>query len=940
MIETSLKENFSESDFQNFEKLPLKNIYSLLQTSEAGLSSSDATKRRAQYGFNVLTEQKQHSNILKLLRYVSDIFSLILFFASILAFLARQWNIGIAIIIVIFINVGFNFYQESRAMSAMNALKSWIPNYAKVIRDGVLQKITVSNLVPGDIIALEEGDRVPADARIFEAFDFYVLEIPLTGEFEPQLKLDEKNLLSKNESQLKEETLTTQNVVFMSTSVVRGQGKAVIISTGMSTRYGRIANLTQSIRQDLSPLEKEIKYFARYSFILALVFGGSFFVLSYFILHLSLLGSSIFVIGVMIACVPEGLQATISSALWINVSKMIKQNVLVKRLSAVQSLGSITLIFTDKTGTLTKGEMTVNKIWLSDKTIDISGVGYIPKGEFIEYGRKHKGRESKELNEMLKIGALCNAAKLQPPNEQNKSWTILGDPTDGALLVAAIKYGLNIPEMLKREPIVHIFPFDSERKLMSTIHKVNGSARVYIKGAPTVILKKSSKILWNNKQKKLKKYVNSISQNINDLSKKGLRVIALAMKELPKFLKKQDQLEDRDNIESNLIFVGLAAIKDPPRPEVKDAMVMARKAGIKVSMITGDYGITAEKIAREVGIIDPNEKSIVLSGEEINKMTDSELGNLIKQKNIIFARVTPEHKLRMVKIARQTGEIVAVTGDGANDAPALRQSDIGIAMGVAGTDIAKESADIVLTDDSFASIVHSIENGRSIWNNLRKFIYYTYTHNWAELIPFILFILFNTPLPLLAAQVLIIDLCIDIIPSLAISRDSPQKDIMNLPPRDIKEHLFNRPIFIRSLIIGFVIGILGFVFCLRIWILGGWSPGIILGSEDPIYLKGTTMTFAIIVMGQIGNLLSSHFIGTKSVRLRKISDNHLIYYSFLCQLGLLILIIYLPGMESIFGTQPLNVFDWLLLILIPFLVIDIQIAWQKVTLLKEKKLKR
>ena len=912
----------------------------MLESSPAGLSENQVKARLEKYGENVLPRGKSVSRLTRFFKTLADIFSLLLLFASLLAFLGQSVELGVAILIIIFINSGFTLYQEWQAEQQMQALQSWIPEQAKVLRDSQLRKVDVKEIVPGDIIEIEEGDRVPADARLIDAYNLFAIEIPLTGEFEPQLKQVnglaryEDGTLSKDSSELvhskESQALTSKNVVFMSTSIARGQGKAMVISTGLNTRFGQIAHLTQDIKPPQSPLQKEISYFAKYSFELAFFVGGFFFVIGYFFLHLDILNSLTFIVGVMIACVPEGLQATISSALAINVSKMAKKNVLVKRLSAVQALGSITLICTDKTGTLTRGEMTVNKIWASQKVIDVSGVGYHPKGEFKEAGKKIHHGQITEIGHLLEISAMCNNAKLQAPDEKNKNWSIMGDPTDGAMLVAALKYGINVAQLLKTHPIIHVFPFDSDRKMMTTLHDDGSLIKAYSKGAPASIVKRCKEIVINDKILPITDwYKKTIHQMVDHFASDGMRVIAVAYKDILYDRSKNIQDNERDAIETGMTLIGLVAIKDPPRIEVRDAIKQARNAGIKIAMITGDNATTAKSIAWEVGIIDIDQWNDVtpITGDMMSKMEDIQIAEAFQKSGAIFARITPDEKLRLVNVARQAGEIVAVTGDGANDAPALRQSDIGIAMGVTGTDIAKETADIILTDDSFVSIVTGIESGRSIWINLRNFIYFAFTHNWAELIPFVLFIVINTPIPLLAIHILVIDLCIDIVPSLALSRDPPNEGIMAEPPRSIKEHLFKPSVFARSLIIGFIVGAIGFWLCINAWLAGGWQWGQPLDPASPVYFKGVTMTYASIVMGQVANLLTCR--KTKRAFFRKEpKQNPWILYGVMWQFGVLILTIYIPFLQPIFDTIALTGMDWLVLFTIPALIFMIQESWR------------
>jgi magnesium-transporting ATPase (P-type) len=682
----------------------------------------------------------------------------------------------------------------------------------------------------------------------------------------------------------------------------------------MNTKFGQIAGLTQEIGEEQSPLQKEIANTARYDFILAIVVGSVFFLVSLVWLHIGFYSSILFMIGVMIALVPEGLQVTVSSALAINVLKMVKENVLVKRLSAAQTLGSVTVICTDKTGTITKGEMTLEKIWVPNKVIEVSGVGYMPIGEFT-YNGKTLGKEEKlPVEKLLEISSLCNNAKIEPPSDKNRLWSIIGDPTDGALLVAALKYGLNVQIMNMQKPMMHMMPFDTERKLMTTAHKFDNKILAYSKGAPRSILSICDKIMVDNSVEDLTEdHLRSVETKIREFANEGLRVIALAYRELP-----QNSHFGVKDVERNMILVGLAVMKDPPRPEVKEAVQLAKEAGIRTIIITGDYGPTAQAIAQEVGIVKPDCR--IIRGVDLETMNDQHMLDEIKKGDVIFARVSPEHKLRIVKTLKHNGEIVAVTGDGANDAPSLKEADIGIAMGVSGTDVAREAADMILLDDSFASIVKAVESGRAIYENLRKFISYVFSHNWAELIPYILYFLLNIPLPLLVVQILAIDLIIDVIPSLALSREPAESGIMQEQPRSIKERLFNAKVLFRSLYVGLIIAAGAMLGCFNTWSAGGWRLGLQLDPNNIAYIKGTTMTFAGIAVAQAGNVLASR-TSKASIFKTSLTNNKWIWLGIAAQISIIASMVYVPLLQEPLGTTALNLSDWAFLALLAFVVI-------------------
>ena len=887
----------------------LKEVFDALDASPKGLTTEDAQARLKKHGFNMLVEKKGRGFSYKFLSHFKDLFGVLLLFASALSAFSGLWQLSLIILGVVLLNIFFSLFQESRAEKAMQTLRHWMPEYAKVFRDGELRKVLVREIVPGDVIVLEAGDRVPADARLITAFDLWTNNVPLTGESEPQPR-NAKPAKSRDRAYL-----DSPNLVFMSTSVAKGRGKAVVLATGMDTQFGKIANLTQTIREEPSPLQKEIGNMAKYDFIIAVVVGSVFFFASLVWLNLDFYSSILFMIGVMVACVPEGLQVTVSSALAINVLKMVKQNVLVKRLSAVQTLGSVTVICTDKTGTITKGEMTVEKLWVEDRVVEVSGVGYSPEGNFTLNGNALKVQESGEVETLLEIASLCNGSKVDPPSDRNAVWSVIGDPTDGALIVAALKYGINVRNRLAEKPVIHIMPFDFARKRMTTVHKLNGDVLVYTKGAPRSILSVCSKILVDGRvEAATRKRLRRAEAKIREFANEGLRVIAVAYRKLPKSEYSKDSV-----IEKDMVFVGLAAMRDPPRFEVKEAVAKAKQAGIRTVIITGDYGPTAEVVAREVGIVDTDCCSIV-RGVDLDGLGDEAIVDAVRRGNVIFARVSPEQKLRIVKVVKESGEVVAVTGDGANDAPSLKEADIGVAMGASGTDVAREAADIVLLDDSFESIVKAVESGRAIYENIRKFIVYVFSHNWAELIPYMLYALLGIPLPLLVVQVLAIDLAIDVIPSLALSREPPEAGIMLEPPRSLKERLFTAKVFLRSFYIGVIIAVGAMYGCLSAWMAGGWELGMALPLDSPVYVKGVTMTFAGIVVAQVGNVIACK-TSKVSIFRTKLSTSKWLIIGIIAQLSILSFLIYVPFMQTFFGTTALGIEDWLYLASLALIVV-------------------
>ncbi len=894
---------------KDIAKLSAEDVFKALDTSPDGLTNETAKKRLEEYGLNVLIEKKRGSTLGKFVHNLLDFFSLLLILAAVLAALSSMMQLSLLIFLIVLINAVFSLFQEWRAEQAMAKLKSWMPEYAKVIRDKTLCKIQVRDIVSGDVIVLDEGDRVPADARLIESYELWTNNVPLTGESAPQSRT------AKIVTEELGSPLEAPNIVFMSTSVARGHGKAVVFATGMQSNFGKIAGLTQEIKDTESPLQKEIAHTARYDFALAIAVGVIFFLISTLWLGLNIFSSMLFMIGVMVALVPEGLQVTVSSALAINVLKMVKENVLIRRLSSVQTLGSVTEICTDKTGTITKGEMTATKIWLYNKVIDVSGIGYEPIGKFTSKGQTLETKDFISLERLIEICALCNTSKVEPPSDRNKTWNIIGDPTDGALLVAALKYGLDTQRILTNKLITDILPFNSERKRMTTVHKDGQRLVAYTKGAPRSILSISTKIAVNDHVESLvNEYLRQVEAKLHEFAEEGLRLIAVAFKELPGTIS-----DSSESLESEMTLVGLVAMKDPPRPEVKEAVAVTKRAHIRTTIITGDYGPTAKAIAKEVGIVE-TDNCKVIRGVDLEKMSENELSTELDCQEVIFARVSPEQKLRIVRMLKKKGEVVAVTGDGVNDAPSLKEADIGVAMGLSGTDVAKEAADMVLLDDSYASIVKAVEAGRTIYDNIRKFIVYVFSHNWAELIPYILYIVLGIPFPLLVVQVLAIDLGIDVLPSLALSREPPEPGIMDEPPRSKKERLFNSRVLLRSLYIGIIIAAGAMLGCFRAWSAGGWTLGMQLDPNSLVYIKGVTMTFSGIVVAQMGNLLACR---TSKASLFKTSwtSNKWIWLGMLWQISILSILVYLPPLQRAFGTTALEITDWIFLLTLAGIVV-------------------
>lgn len=890
-------------------KLPSSEVYSELETSKRGLSTEEAEKRLEKYGANQIEEIKKTPIIYEFLANLYQLLALLLWAASILAFISGTPQLGLAIIAVIIINAIFSFWQEYQAEKAIEALKRILPTTAKVIRDGKESEILSSQLVPGDIMILEEGDNISADARLVEAFQMKVDSSTLTGESKPVWKVAEVEEGDEN-------PVEVHNLVFAGTSVVSGSGRAVVFATGVHTEFNKIAALTQEVKDELSPLQKELRRVTQIIAILAVLMGLILFTVNIYLVSLPLSVAFLFAIGLTVANIPEGLLPTVTLSLAASVQKMAQKNALIKRLSSVETLGSTNIICTDKTGTLTRNEMTVRKIWIPYEILDVTGTGYEPQGEFLYQGEEVSHEQIRELRLLMRSATFANDAKLVKPSKLGEKWKILGDPTEAALLVAARKNGFDWKERIKEQPRILELPFDSKRKSMSSIHQKGPVKMAYIKGAPKKMIALSSQISVDGKVRIFSEEEKEQIIRVHDeLAASGLRILGMAYRELP------PDFEDYrpQSVEKDMVFVGMVAMQDPPRPEVKPAVEDCHRAGIRILMITGDYGLTAQSIAEEVGIIS-GEPCQIIKGKELDKLSDEQVKEILRGDcNVIFARAVPEHKMRIASLLESEDEIVAMTGDGVNDAPALKKADIGVAMGITGTDVAKEASDMILTDDNFATIVGAIKEGRTIYENIRKFITYIFSHETAEIIPFVLMVVLGIPLPITVMQILAIDLGTDTLPALALGVGPSESDVMDRPPRSRKEGLLNRFVIIRGYVfLGLIEAVL--VMSGYFWVLfsAGWSFGINLSFSDPLYLKATTMVFAGIVMAQIGNLLGCQTTRTSAFKVG-LFKNRWILLGIIFEVIVLLSIIYIPLLQNIFSTTALGLTEWLYLL--PFIPI-------------------
>lgn len=885
-----------------FFPLPVDELFEELGTSPTGLSDEEASIRLERYGPNILREIKGKSLILRFSENLFNLLAVLLWVGGVLSFVADMPELGWAIFAVIIINAAFSFWQEYRAERALDALKKLLPRKSRVLRNGAEKEVSAEELVPGDIILLDEGDSISADARLIEASNMRVDNSALTGESKPIYKMAEAVADGKA-------FIWTElpNLVFAGTTVASGTGKAAVIATGMHTEIGRIASLTQELKEDKSPLQIEIEKVTKIVTYIAVTMGVAFFFLGTYIGHLSLTAAFIFAIGIIVANVPEGLLPTVSLSLAMAVQRMVKRNAIIKRLSSVETLGCTTVICTDKTGTLTTNAMTVTKVWVNGKVNDVSGIRYEPGGEFYQKGVALSRLEIREKGMYLLFDSsvLCNNAGVVPPRQKGEQWGITGDPTEAAMLVMAAKGGIDIEARRKALPRIGQLPFDSIRKMMTSVNMVDGRPVAFTKGAPKETLSFCTHILMGNEivpfSDQLKEEV--LAEN-DSQAREGLRVLAAAYRPL--------DFSDGfsvENTEKDLVFIGLVGMMDPPRAEVPDALELCHRAGIRVIMITGDYGLTALSIAKKIGLTKSQDPRVI-TGVELTEIDDEALKKTLLAEEVVFARVSPEHKMRIVSTLKEMDHVVAVTGDGVNDAPALKKADIGIAMGIRGSDVAKEAAAMILTDDNFASIVAAIEEGRAVYANIKKFVTYIFASNIPEIVPFIAFVLFRIPLPLTVMQILAVDLGTDLVPALGLGTERPEPGTMDRPPRPKNKRLLDIPLLLRAYCF---LGPMEALACMSgfffIYYQHGWMPGMEMTDSGLIYATATTMTLAGIVATQIGNVFACR-TERESVFTVGLFSNKLVLWGIASELAIIALLIYTPFLQRIFGLAPLGIKEW------------------------------
>jgi Ca2+-transporting ATPase len=870
-----------------FHEMEISKIEKALETDfSSGLSQEQAGHRLKTNGFNELDEGERQSALLLFFSQFKDFMVLVLLAATLISGLLGEYIDAIAIIAIVIINGFLGFFQERRAEKSLEALKELSAPQVMVLRDGSWQKIPSKEIVIGDILKFASGDRIGADVRVIESKSLEIEESALTGESLPVPK--HTDCLTNPNPGIGD----MENIAFMGTMITRGSGTGVVIATGMKTAMGQIAGLLQSAESQETPLQRRLEQLGKILISVALLLTVLVVVIGVIQGH-DIYTMFLAGVSLAVAAIPEGLPAIVTVALSLGVQKMIKKNAIVRKLPAVETLGCASVICSDKTGTMTQNKMTVTHLWSGGQTWTVDGGGYQPKGNFYKNEQKVLPKDEKALQQMLIFGMLCNHSDLTLKNEE---YILDGDPTEGALLVSAMKAGFHRQKLLEEFTIINEFPFDSARKMMS-IHVKDKQGRHFIvtKGAPDVLLGVSDFILWDGRNQILNKDTQvKVQDAINHLASQALRTIAIAYRPIPA----NTVILSEHEAEKKLTFIGVQGMIDPPRPEVRDAVKECKEAGIKTVMITGDHVITAKAIAAQLGIL--TKKSKVFDGKALSQMSVDELEDVVEDVSV-FARVSPEHKLKIVNALQNRGHIVAMTGDGVNDAPAIKAADIGVAMGITGTDVAKEASALVLLDDNFATIKAAIKEGRNIYENIRKFVRYLLASNVGEILVMLFAMILALPLPLLPIQILWVNLVTDGLPAMALGLDRPEENVMKRGPRSPNEGVFSRGLGWKVVSRGFLIGLVTLI------------AFMIMYHNDTKQLDyAQTIAFATLVMAQLIHVFDCR--SEKSVLSRNPFGNQFLVWAVISSLVLMIIVIYYPPLQPVFHTLPIAAKDWLLIV--------------------------
>lgn len=881
-----------------------------LHTTSTGLSQQEASTRLAKYGENTITREKQASQLLIFLKNFTSVMAILLWVSGFVAILSGTLELGIAIWLVNIINGVFSYWQEHEAQKATNSLMKMLPTYTQVYRDGKLQQVNATQIVPGDVFNLQAGNAVPVDARLIKATSVQADQSALTGESVPESK---KVAFDAGQGEFAE-----SNLVYAGTTVGAGTATAVAFATGMHTEFGQIAALTQQQKRSLSPLQLELNRLTKQISLIAISLGVLFFVAAIFFVHYPVAQSFIFALGMIVAFIPEGLLPTVTLSLAQGVQRMARKHALLKDLNSVETLGETTVICSDKTGTLTQNQMTVDHVWTPAHTYTVTGQGYVNNGEIQLNGQPIHYGSDPDLDLLIRLVAFNNDTEVEPAKGKARP-KILGTPTEASLVILAQKSGIDTNAYTQKFPRLKELPFDSDRKRMTTIHQHDPQTlSICTKGSLSDLLPHCDTIQENGKVRPLKQAdKDAIDAANRKYAALGLRSIATAYREIPQAADKEKQLDGLtiETAETKLTFVGLAIMSDPPRPEIYAAIKKCHNASIKIIMVTGDSSLTAKSIAVKIGLT--SDKARVVTGTELDAMSKADLKQALAGE-IIFARVAPEQKYKIVSTLQEMGEIVASTGDGVNDAPALKKADIGVAMGVTGTDVAKDAADMILTDDNFASIVAAIEEGRTVYSNIQKFLIYILNSNLPEAVPSALFLFSRgaIPLPLTVMQILTVDLGTDMMPALGLGSEKAEPGIMDKPPRARNAHLMSRTVLWKAFAwYGLIASIISSGAYFFVNHLDGW-PTHGLATSGSTYVMATTMTLAAIIFCQIAAAMNCR---TENASVFKVGlfANRLVWFGIIFEIFLLALLSYTLFLQELFHTGPLALTDWIFLAIIP-----------------------
>ncbi len=869
---------------QKAYKINHKELFSLFNSDQNGLSEKEARKRLETEGKNEITPAEKDSAIKLFFSQFADLLIIILIISSAISFSIGQAVEATAIIVIVILAGILGFIQEFRAEKAIEALQKMAAPNATVLRDGKEKIIPSSEVVRGDVVLLTAGDTIPADARILEAHDLQVNEAPLTGESTPVEKTDET--LEKENLPVAE----MKNMVFSGTFVTRGRAKALVVATGMNTEFGKIAGMLQKTSARKTPLQRNLDELGKRIGIFSLVLALGMSVLGYLLESQSFVEMFIWGVAIAVAVIPEALPAVVTISIALGVRRMVKRRALIRKLPAVETLGAVDVICSDKTGTLTQDQMTIREIYTDKINYFVTGGGYKPAGQFRIENENINPQHHSNLVKLLEIGVLCNDTNIDYSDGKEE---VIGDPTEAAFLVAALKAGIDYKKLREKLPRVKEIPFSSETKMMTTVHKTDADFYAYSKGAFEIILDLSDKILENGIERKLTENEKlEIKQLAYKHSEKAQRLLGVAYKKI-------DDLNDLSSFRSSLVFVGFVGMIDPPRKEVKRAIKTAFKAGIRPIMITGDYEVTAVAVAREVGILKHGNS---IAGPELENLTDEELENIVDDTEV-FARISPKHKLRIVEALMKKEHIVAMTGDGINDAPALKKADIGIAMGIKGTDVSREAADMILTDDNFASIVAAIEEGRSIFQNIRKYLVYLLSGNFGTVLALVIALLTVLPIPLTAVQILFINFLMDGLIAIALGVEPPEKGLMQRKPRKVNEGILNKRM------LGFIFGIGTIIGLLTI---GLFYWGYLQGLPER---KIITMFFVSLIFARLFNALNCRSFDLPALAMKFYSNTFLLI-SYFVSIVFTIIVVEVAVFNEAFHTTHLTGGEWFAAILV------------------------